>query len=117
MPPEKSWPTGLTSKNAIYLVFLVVALVIGLRLRFAKLSKRRMSIFRELIEELYWNGNYGELIALLQTHLKSLFRIYRDDFPISRLRAKVYPLAFLRLRSCRDRGDPGVPDLLCRWMS
>ncbi|AXC15957.1 hypothetical protein ACPOL_6747 (plasmid) [Acidisarcina polymorpha] len=94
VPPEKSWPTGLTSKNAIYLIFLVVALVIPLRLRFAKLSKRRMSIFRELIEELYWNGNYGELIALLQTHLKSLFRIYRDDFPISRLRAKVYPLAF-----------------------
>jgi len=107
VPPEKSWPTGLTSKNVIYLVFLAVALVIGLRLRIAKLSKSRMAVFRELVEELYWNGNYGELIALLQTHLKSLFRTYRDDFPLSRLRARVYPVAFQRF-------DPSVIEAILK---
>lgn len=106
VPEAKSWPPGLTPKNATHLVFLAVALAIGVRLRFAKLSKSRMAVFRDLLEELYWNGNYGELIALLQTHLKSLFSIYRNDFLLPRLRAKFDPMVFLRF-------DPAViEDLL-----
>jgi hypothetical protein len=96
LPPKECWPQGLTPKNATYLVILVVAATLWIRLRFAKLTRSKMSTFRELIEELYWNGNYGELFALLHTHLKSLFRIYSSDYFLPRLRERLSPISSIR---------------------
>jgi len=93
-PATDCWPKGLTPKNAIYLIILMVSLILAARLRFAKLTRSKMSTFRDLVEELYWNGNYGELFALLQTHLSNLFKIYDSDFFFLRLRDKLNPLNF-----------------------
>jgi hypothetical protein len=92
LPPKELWWKGITPKNATYLVVLCAAAILGIRLRWAKLTRTKMQTFRDLIEELYWNENYSELFALLQAHLKDLFRIYRGDFLIPRLQARLNPM-------------------------
>ena len=92
LPTKECWPQGITPTNATYLIILIAVIVLWCRLRFARLTRSTMPLFRDLVEELYWNGNYGELFALLQTHLKSLFRIYSDDFFLPNLRRKLNPL-------------------------
>ena len=95
LPPKECWPTGLTPANTIYAVVLLFAVVLGTRLYFAKLTRRKAGAYRDLIEDLYWSGSYGELISLVQAHLRSLFRIYDGDYFLPRLRAKLDPLRFL----------------------
>jgi hypothetical protein len=97
LPAKELWWKGITPKNATYLVILCGAAILGVRLRWAKLTRSKMQTFRDLIEELYWNENYSELFALLQTHLKSLFRIYSGDFFIPRLQARLNPMRFLHV--------------------
>lgn len=97
LPPKELWWKGITPKNATYLVVLCAAAILGMRLRWAKLTRTKKQTFRDLIEELYWNENYSELFALLQTHLNSLFRIYRADFFIPRLRARLNPIRSLQV--------------------
>src|ERR1035438_2869992 len=97
LPPKECWPTGLTPANTIYVVVLFLAVILGTRLYFAKLTRRKAAAFRDLIEDLYWGGSYGELIALLQAHLRSLFQIYDGDYFLPKLRARLDPLRFLRV--------------------
>jgi len=91
LPPKEKWWTGIMPKNAMYLVVLCEAAILAVRLRWAKLTPGKMLTFRDLVEELYWNGSYSELFALLQTHLKSLFKIYSADYFLPRLRARLNP--------------------------
>ena len=92
LPEPSRWPTGITPKNAIYLVMLVFAAAFWFMVRFTHLTKGRILKFRELIEELYWTESYGELFAMLQKHLTELFRIYNSDFVLSRLRQRLTSL-------------------------
>jgi hypothetical protein len=114
LPAKELWWRGITPKNATYLVVLCEAAILGIRLRWAKLTPGKMQTFRDLIEELYWNENYSELFALLQNHLKSLFRIYRGDFFIPRVQARLHPLRSLHasLSMVNElRESPGLPAL------
>jgi hypothetical protein len=114
LPPKESWWKGITPGNATYLVVLCAAVIVGIRLRRAKLTPGKMLTFRDLVEELYWNGSYSELFALLQTHLKSLFRIYSADYFLPRLRAKLDPTASFHasLSVVNDlRAATGIPVL------
>jgi hypothetical protein len=115
LPPKDKWWTGITPKNAMYLVVLCEAAFLAVRLRWAKLTPGKMLTFRDLVEELYWNGSYSELFALLQAHLKSLFKIYSADYFLPRLRAMLNPLPSVHvslsvvneLRAAR--GMPALP--------
>jgi hypothetical protein len=80
---KRPWPTGVTPRNSMYLVMLLVLGLLGLRLSFSRLTKGKILKFRELVEELYWKENYGELLTLLQRHMDELFRIYESDFLFS----------------------------------
>lgn len=102
MLPKESWWKGITPKNAMYLVLLVEAAILSLRLRWAKLTPGKMRTFRDLVEELYWNESYSELFALLQTHLKSLFRIYSANYFLPRLRAQLDPLRYISLSAVNE---------------
>lgn len=82
----KPLPTGITPKNLMYLALLAVTAFVALRIRFSRLTKRKIHRFRELVEELYWAGSYGELFTLVQRHLDELFRIYDSEFLFSRIR-------------------------------
>lgn len=93
LPPAQCWPAGLTPEKAAYLIILLAVLILSIHLYFAKLHRSKMVIFRELIEELYWNENFGALFALLKTHLDSLFRIYGTHSFLNRLRDKLNPIS------------------------
>src|SRR5271165_3377577 len=86
-------PAGITATNSMYLVLLAVAAFVGFRIRFSRLTKRKIYKFRELVEELYWAESYGELFTLIQQHLKEIFRIYDSEFFLSRLRSRLDRLA------------------------
>jgi hypothetical protein len=94
VPGLTCWPTGITPKNATYVLMLVAACFLALRIRFTHLTKGRIYKFRELVEELYWAQSYGELFTLLQNHLKELFRIYESEFVLSRIRSRLKPLSW-----------------------
>ncbi len=89
-----AYPAGITPQNTMYLVLLFEALFISVRIRYYRLSKGKMPKFRELLEELYWSETYGELFALIQTHIRGLFRIYNSDFALSRFRSRLKNLIF-----------------------
>ena len=95
LAPKECWPEGLTPANATYIDILSFAIILGARLYLAKLTRRKMAAYRDLIEELYWDKKFGELITLLQAHLQSLFRIYEGDYFLPKLRARLNPLHFL----------------------
>jgi len=83
---SRPWPRGLTPRNSMYLVMLVVISIVGARIRFSHLTKGKMLKFRELVEELSWKESYGELLTLFQRHVIELFRIYESKFFLSRVR-------------------------------
>lgn len=85
------WPHGITPKNSVYLVILAVVLFLVLHVRFAGLSRRKIPKFQELTEELFWEAHFGELLTLLQRHMRDLFKIYHGDFILSRLRRRLSP--------------------------
>jgi hypothetical protein len=112
LPPKESWWKGITPGNATYLVVLCAAAILGIRLQWAKLTPGKMLTFRDLVEELYWNGSYSELFALLQTHLKSLFKIYAADYVLPRLRARLNPIPSFSLAVVNElREARGMPVL------
>jgi hypothetical protein len=95
-------PVGITAKNSMYLVLLAVAAFVALRIKFSRLTKGKIFKFRELVEELYWAGSYGELFTLIQKHLKELFKIYDSEFFLSRVRSSLDRLIFLDFLKALD---------------
>jgi hypothetical protein len=88
-PP--SWLKGLTPSGAIPLVLLVGAGVLWLRAKYARLSLWRVRQFHALAEEMLWNERHVELLALLEQHIRQLFRIAHSDLLVSRVRARLQP--------------------------
>lgn len=123
---KEPWLPGITPRNSIYLVILVVTVVLWIRLRFfAHLTMARVNKFRELVEELFWSERYGELLTLLQRHLKELLRIYHLDFWRPRIRTwlesfatfpKLDPKLFQELLEA-VKVAPGVPGKSSRGKS
>jgi hypothetical protein len=81
-----TWPQGINPRNTTYLIMATAVAFVAARIRFARLTTRKIQQFRELVEELYWSESYGELFTLLQGHLNELVRIYNSEFQLARLR-------------------------------
>jgi hypothetical protein len=77
---HRPWPTGITPRNAMYLVMVAVTAIVGVRIRLSHLTPGKIGEFRALVEQLYWSESYGELLTLLQRHVKELFRIHDSRF-------------------------------------
>lgn len=86
---RRPWPAGITPRHAMYLVMVGVTLVLWVRIQFSRLTRGKISEFRELVEQLYWSESYSELLTLLQKHLRELFRIYNSRFLLVQLRARL----------------------------
>ena len=83
---NKPWPQGITPRNTTYLIMAAVIAFIAARIRAARLTAGKIQQFRALVEELYWSESYGELLTLLQGHLKQLVQIYNSEFWRARVR-------------------------------
>jgi len=107
---KRSWPEGITPRNTTYLIMAGVTLFLWLRIRFTSLTSGKIQKFRELVEELYWTESYGELLTLLQGHLKRLFKIYHSDFLLFRIRTRLESLTTARL-------DPETIEKLAKFLN
>lgn len=101
---------GITPHDAIYLVILLMILWLGIHIRFSRLSPRKIGKFRELAEELYWAGTYGELFALLQEHCNELFKIFRADLILVRIREKMNVDPLQQMRALLSGDDVATAD-------
>jgi hypothetical protein len=106
----RRWLQGISPHDATYLVILVMMLWLVVHLPFARLSRRKLPKFRDLVEELYWAASYSELFALFQRHHDRLFKIYHTDFLLSRLRRYLTPDPFTRIRSELLLPEEGSPE-------
>ncbi len=76
----RPWPQGVTPQNTIYLVIASSTVIFIVRLRFSRLSHNKIGRFRELFERLYWDESYGELFAILENNIDSLFKLAQPDW-------------------------------------
>lgn len=86
---RRPWPDGITPANTIHLVLLGAVAILVIRFRYKRLSRGRIGKFRELVEQLYWEERYGELLTILQNNLPELFRLANADFPLVHLRKQL----------------------------
>jgi len=93
---------GITPQKATYLVIVITVLALYLRLKFAKISRGKIFKFRELTEELLRTEQHVELISLLENHLDSLVRIYRNDFFLPTIRERLNPPIEIILREIHE---------------
>jgi hypothetical protein len=111
----------LTPANVKLLLVLFIAVFLGLRVRYARLSRRRIRSFAELCQELLWAESYPELLALLQRNLKECFRIYRADYWLSafrqRLASRAYPRFELFVRELDDPSPAKPASRIPDWLS
>lgn len=69
------WRWSLTSSSVIYLLMLGMSGYIYVRLRTATLARRNIGTFERLFDALLLTKKYDQLAALLDTHIKSVFKI------------------------------------------
>ena len=77
---HRPWPRGVTPQNTIYLVIASSIIILIVGLRFSRLSRNKIGRFRELFERLYWDERYGELFAILENNIDSLFKLAQPDW-------------------------------------
>jgi hypothetical protein len=85
LPPVADWV--LDPKEVAYLLLVVGVIFFGVLIHFSPLPRNHVQRLGKLIDELTVNGQTAEVLALLQTHLDRLVRIYKGDFLVQRLRA------------------------------
>jgi hypothetical protein len=120
-PGPAKWPCGLTPTSVKPLIVLSIAMFLGFRIRFARLSRRRIVKFSELCHELNWEEAYPELLSLFERNRTEFFRIYRADFKLvvlrRRLASRVLPTfedTILRLDALRATGAQRPRDFVDR---
>jgi len=69
----------------------MMLLTLAIRSQFVRLSRRKISRFQQLADELLWAESYLELLLLFQSHIERFFRIYHSDFWTQRLRRRYTP--------------------------
>lgn len=79
---------NITPERASFLVVLATALTAYSRLRFTKLSPKRIGKFARLVDELTYTKNYPQLLSLLERHLTRLTQIAQDSFQTSMFRRR-----------------------------
>jgi hypothetical protein len=108
---------GVNAQNAIYLVVLPMVLFFVIHVTTARLSRRKISRFRNLAEELFWSNEYSQLFALFQKHHTQLFRIYHRQFLLARLRRALAPDPYLRINTSLSDNTPEHPSITGRLIS
>lgn len=76
-------------REAAYLLLVGGMMFLGMLIHLSPLPRNRAQRLAHLIDELTVNGQTVEVLALLQTHLDRLVRIYKGDFLLLRLRARL----------------------------
>jgi hypothetical protein len=110
---KTSWPHGVEPRSVTPLILMVAVLWLVIRMNSSHLSASKIFKFQELGGKLLWDGNYAELLALLERNAARLFKIANSESRLTKLRQK-YSLPAINfeevLRSFdKSEDDPIVP--------
>jgi hypothetical protein len=110
-------PLGVTTSNLSITLITCLVLIIGLRIKFAKLDHSKFGKFTRLSQELLWSGAHPELVALINENQVAMFAILREETIIGRLIRELEPLPpFSKLQEfisqVRDGVSPPKPKTL-----
>lgn len=84
--PVADW---VDPKEAAYLLLVGGLMFLGMIIYLSPLPRNRVQRLAHLIDALTVSGQMVEVLALLQTHLDRLVRIYKGDFLLPRLRVRL----------------------------
>lgn len=73
------WKWGLDSSSAVYLLLLSVVFYFFWRTRSPTLVRRRIRVFRELIENMHLTKRYDELVLLVEPQLPKLILLTKQQ--------------------------------------
>lgn len=76
----------LKPNELAYLAVLISILAIPFSIYIAQLPRNKVHRLRELVEELTTQGQYVEVLGIVEVHLDRLVQIYKADFPILKFR-------------------------------
>ncbi|HEM1129717.1 TPA: hypothetical protein U0X32_005449, partial [Klebsiella pneumoniae] len=69
------WIWGLDSSSAVYLLFLLAASYLFIRLKSPTLNRGKIKLFLELIESLHLTKKYDELVLLVEPQLDEIISL------------------------------------------
>lgn len=87
--PLGNWKWGFNPSNTSYLIILFATIFLFIRYTRARLRKNKISVFQKLTESLLQENKYSELLFLIEKNYERLFRIYKADFFLNRLKKKL----------------------------
>lgn len=110
-------PSGITTSNLSIAMITSLVLIVGIRIRFARLSYSKFGKFTRLSQELLWSGAHAELVALINENQVAMFAILREETLIARLIRELEPMPpFSKLQDfisqVRDGVSPPAPTTL-----
>ncbi len=82
---------SIEPKDISYLLIIFTILILMIKVKWGKISNTRIFKFQALVEELNSTDNHAVLIALLDRNLEYVLNIYKNDFPLQRLRKWLVP--------------------------
>lgn len=87
--PLGNWKWGFNPNNTSYLIILSATVFLFIRYTRARLRKNKISVFQKLSESLLQENKFSELLFLIEKNYKRLFKIYKADFLLNRLKKKL----------------------------
>ncbi|MFH1741042.1 MAG: hypothetical protein ABIH23_18730 [bacterium] len=109
---------GITPKNASYLLVVGAAVTIFFHLYAVKLSPRRISRFRRLIEELLREKRYSEICSLFEKHLHSLHKIYSNKLLLPRFKRWLAPKTIFDMYLLQqNQSDSSQSGMLSKYLT
>ncbi|HEY4537087.1 MAG TPA: hypothetical protein VIG45_01375 [Erysipelothrix sp.] len=72
------WKWGWNSASAIYLILLVCGIYFYLKIKFSRLSSRKIKYFVDLVDGLVLEGRYNQAVELIEPNLTRLISLSED---------------------------------------
>src|ERR1051325_4687683 len=82
------WPHSVEPRNITPLILMACVLWLVVRTNKSHLSPRKIFKFQDLGGKLLWDGNYAELLALLDRNATRLFKIANSESRLVKLRVR-----------------------------
>jgi|GEM_PF-2882914 len=105
------WRWGFTPATASYLTLLLATLTVIARLILVPLPRSNVLKFRKWLETLFHQRRYADLIFLLDRHLQTLCRAYKNDYWLPRLHDRLVPSNWVILTQPNRSPSPVVRKL------
>jgi hypothetical protein len=91
IPSLGYWAHGFNPDNTSYIVIIITSFILMLRYIYAPLRKNKIDLFQKLTERLLQEEKFSDLLFVFEKNLDRLFKIYKADFFLPRLKRRWSP--------------------------